>query len=144
MEQKTKRGRFPGVGWLSAHLSRKMLLALVALAVLSWAVMCGCFLAYLGRYAGNTYYQVLSGAQEDARQAATFLEGCDGDFRALERYLSERDLYGMVRGSGEELLYARMPEESQAGLVGRLRRAGGADWRAAGGVAAVGTGHAAQ
>lgn len=104
-----------------------MLLALVALAVLSWAVMCGCFLAYLGRYAGNTYYQVLSGAQEDARQAATFLEGCDGDFRALERYLSERDLYGMVRGSGEELLYARMPEESQAGLVGRLRRAGGAD-----------------
>ncbi|MCI5561617.1 MAG: hypothetical protein MR393_00515, partial [Intestinimonas massiliensis] len=117
MEQKTKRGRFPGVGWLSAHLSRKMLLALVALAVLSWAVMCGCFLAYLGRYAGNTYYQVLSGAQEDARQAATFLEGCDGDFRALERYLSERDLYGMVRGSGEELLYARMPEESQAGLV---------------------------
>ena len=44
MEQKTKRGRFPGVGWLSAHLSRKMLLALVALAVLSWAVMFGCFL----------------------------------------------------------------------------------------------------
>ena len=91
MELKTKRGRFPGAGWLSAHLSRKMLLALIALAVLSWAVMCGCFLAYLGRYAGNTYDQVLSDAQEDARQAAAFLEGCDGDFRALERYLSERD-----------------------------------------------------
>lgn len=117
MEQKTKRGRFPGAGWLSAHLSRKMLLALIALAVLSWAVMCGCFLAYLGRYAGNTYDQVLSDAQEDARQAAAFLEGCDGDFQALERYLSERDLYGTVRGGGEELLYARLPEESQAGLV---------------------------
>lgn len=100
MEQKTKRGRFPGAGWLSAHLSRKMLLALIALAVLSWAVMCGCFLAYLGRYAGNTYDQVLSDAQEDARQARRLLEGCDGDFQALERYLSERDLYGTVRGGG--------------------------------------------
>ena len=83
MEQKTKRGRFPGAGWLSAHLSRKMLLALIALAVLSWAVMCGCFLAYLGRYAGNTYDQVLSDAQEDARQAAAFLDRTEGNISGL-------------------------------------------------------------
>ena len=101
--------RFSGVGWLSSHLSRKLLLALVAAAVLSWGLMCGWFLSYLGDYAGNTYDGVMRAADGAAQRVGAFLEGCGGDFAALEDYLEDGALYCIVRDADGTLLYERMP-----------------------------------
>ena len=78
--------RFSGVGWLSSHLSRKLLLALVAAAVLSWGLLCGWFLSYLGDYAGNTYDGVMRAADGAAERLGAFLEGGGWDFAGLEDY----------------------------------------------------------
>ena len=75
MTDGAERRRFSGVGWLSSHLSRKLLLALVAAAVLSWGLMCGWFLSYLGDYAGNTYDGVMRAADGAAQRVGAFLEG---------------------------------------------------------------------
>lgn len=110
MGRSAERRGFPGVGWLSARLSRKMLLALVGLAILSGFLMCWCFLSYLGDYAGNAYDEMLRSADDAARQAGAFLEGSDGDWKALEAYLTDRNLYCTVRDGDGELLYERMPD----------------------------------
>lgn len=102
--------RFPGVGWLESHLSRKMILAAVALAVASCLALWGCFLVYLEDFSNTTYDAVLSQAAEEARQAGAFLEGCDGDAAAMEGYLSRRDLACVVRDSGGAVLYQRISD----------------------------------
>ena len=55
MAQTNESRRFPGVGWLGSHLTRKMILALVALAAVSCFALWGGFLAYLGDFADSTY-----------------------------------------------------------------------------------------
>lgn len=110
MAQKSEPRRFPGVGWLGSHLSRKMILAVVALAVVSCLALWGCFLTYLEDFFDNTYDEVLYQAAEEARQAGAFLEGCNGEPSAMEDYLSRRDLACVVRDSGGDILYERISD----------------------------------
>lgn len=45
MDKAAAERRFPGADFLSRHLSRKVIAALVAVGVLSWLVMCACLLS---------------------------------------------------------------------------------------------------
>lgn len=110
MAQTNESRRFPGVGWLGSHLTRKMILALVALAAVSCFALWGGFLAYLGDFADSTYDEVLDQAAEEARQAGAFLEGCGAEASAMEDYLSRRGLACVVRDGGGNILYERIPD----------------------------------
>lgn len=108
MVQTSEARHFPGADWLSAHLSRKMILAVVALAVVSCLALWACFLAYLGDFSDSTYDEVLDQAEEEARQAGAFWEGCGGQTEAMEEYLTRRDLACVVRDGDGEFLYGRI------------------------------------
>lgn len=106
----------PSVGWLSAHLSRKVLLGLVGIAVFSWVLLCFCFLLYLGDYASSSYDEVLASADAAAQKAAAFLDGAGDDFQALGGYLAEEGLFCTVRDAEGTLLYENLPaEETEIG-----------------------------
>ena len=111
MEGKRRRWRFPGAGWLSAKLSRKMIFALLGLALLSWALTFSWFLHYLQDYVGETYDSAMGTAREQARQVASFLEGSRGDCSGLEAYLSPRGLGCSVQDSQGRVLAQFLPRD---------------------------------
>ena len=111
MDTERRKLRFPGVGWLSAKLTRKMIFILVAAAVLGWLLSISWFLSYLGRFVGESYDQVLEEARDEAGQVASFLEGSQGGFEGLEEYLEERELGCAVRDEAGEVLFRFMPRE---------------------------------
>ena len=111
MSAERRKLRFPGVGWLSARLSRKMIFILVAAAVLGWLLSISWFLTYLGRFVGESYDRVLDEARDEARQVASFLEGSQGSFDGLEEYLEERELGCAVRDGAGEVLFRFMPRD---------------------------------
>ena len=111
MEGEPRRWRFPGAGWLSAKLSRKMIFALLGLAVLGWALTFSWFLHYLQDYVGETYDTAKGTAQEQARQVASFLEGSRGDCSGLEEFLSQRGVGCSVQDSQGTVLAQVFPPD---------------------------------
>ncbi len=104
------RRRFPGAGWLSAKLSRKMILVLLAAAGLGWLLSFSSVLSYLRAYVGETYDRTMAQAQEQARQVASFLEGSQGNCSGLEEYLTDRQLGCSVQDGQGTVLFQFMPE----------------------------------
>ena len=112
MTENTQRQNFP-VGWLSAHLSRKMLLALVALAVVSWGLMCWCFLAFLTNDTEKSYDGVLDAAGDRAEETAAYWEACGGNKVIFRAYLAEHHLSCAVRGADGAILFERVDEGAE-------------------------------
>ncbi|MGE4275985.1 MAG: sensor histidine kinase [Lawsonibacter sp.] len=123
MDAERKRWRLPGAGWLSAKLSRKMILILLAAAALGWLLSFSSVLAYLRAYVGETYDRTMVQAQEQARQVASFLEGSQGNCSGLEEYLTDRQLGCSIQDSKGAVLFQFMPE---AWTDARLEVASGA------------------
>lgn len=110
MGAERKRWSFPGAGWLSARLSRKMIIVLLCAAILGWLLSFQWFLGYMRSYAGDTYDQAMERARESAQQVASFLTGSQGDCSGLESYLSSRNLGCSVQDSRGTILFQFMPE----------------------------------
>lgn len=110
MDAERKRWRFPGAGWLSAKLSRKMIVALLVVAGLGWLLSCFLFLSHLRGYAENTYDQAMDDAQGRARQVAAFLEGSRGDCSELTGYLEEYQIGCSIQNGQGSVLYQFVPE----------------------------------
>ncbi len=104
------RWQLPGAGWLSAKLSRKMIVILLAVAVLGWMLSFSWFLSYLRAYVGETYDQVTEEAGEQAQRVASFLEGSQGNCSGLEEYLTARQLGCSVQDSTGAVLFQFIPE----------------------------------
>ncbi|MEA4932950.1 MAG: HAMP domain-containing sensor histidine kinase [Lawsonibacter sp.] len=110
MNAEKTRWRLPGAGWLSAKLSRKMILILLAAAALGWLLSFSSVLSYLRAYVGETYDRTMAQAQEQARQVASFLEGSQGNCSGLEEYLTARQLGCSIQDSKGTVLFQFMPE----------------------------------
>lgn len=110
MGVKQRSPRFPGAGWLSAKLSHKMIVALLAAALLGWLVSFSGYLNFLRSYMGSTYDQAMDAARYNTQQVASFLEGNQGDYTGLEKYLSARDLGCSVQDSQGAVLFQFIPE----------------------------------
>lgn len=110
MGAEQKKWRFPGAGWLSAKLSRKMIVALLVVAGLGWLLSCFLFLSHLRGYAENTYDQAMDDALGRARQVAAFLEGSRGDYSELTGYLEEHRIGCSIQDGQGSVLYQFIPE----------------------------------
>lgn len=110
MDAEQNRWRFPGVGWLSARLSRKMVLILLAVVILGWLLSFSSFLAYLRTYVGETYDHAMDQAREQVQQVASFLEGSQGNYSGLEEYLTARQLGCSIQDSRGAVVFQFMPE----------------------------------
>lgn len=120
---KKNRFRLPGMDWLSRRLSRKMLLALVAMAAVSWIFMCQCFLAYLSGYARRAYDAVTERADDHAQNVADFLEGGGGDFNSLRVYLEKHDLGCIAWDENGKLTFAYTePVDDNHGAIASVKR----------------------
>mgnify|MGYP000945820830 CR=1 FL=1 len=98
--------RLPGMVWLSRGLSRKMLLVLIIMAVISYFFMNRSFLIYLSDYARRSYEAVIGQADEHARNVAEFLEESKGDFNSLKGYLEIHDLGCIVWDEDGRIIFA--------------------------------------
>ncbi len=124
MSTKKKRRRYSWVGWFSAGLSRKMIFALLAVAILGWLLTCSWFLGYLRSYVGKVYDTALVDAEQNARQVGSFLQGSQGNLDALRSYLEERQLYCTVRDETGTLLLEYLPadwEEAHLAVSGDVK-----------------------
>lgn len=110
MDAEKTRRRLPGAGWLSAKLSRKMILILLAAAALGWVLSFFSVLSYLRAYVGETYDRTMAQAQEQTRQVASYLEGSQGNCSGLEEYLTARQLGCSIQDGKGAVLYHFMPE----------------------------------
>lgn len=108
-----KKRRIPGSQWLSARLSRKMILTLLVVAVLGWGLTCGWFLLYLRGYVGGAYDETLGKAREQAQQATAFLEGSQGDLSGLGGYLAQRGLRGLVWDAQGNVLLGETSQQQE-------------------------------
>lgn len=110
VEAEQRRRRFPGAGWLSARLSRKMILILLTVAVLGWLLSIVWFLQGMGRYVEDTYDQTMAAAQSQTRQVVSFLEGSQGELDGLEGYLSARNLGCTIQDGGGAVIFQYSPD----------------------------------
>lgn len=109
MGAEEKKWRVPGTGWLSAKLSRKMIVILLAAAILGWLLSFFWFLTYLRTYVGERYDQAVEETRQETRQVAAFLEESGGDYAGLEEYLAARGLGCGVQDGRGEVLFQFMP-----------------------------------
>lgn len=110
MRAEGRRWRFPGAGWLGARLGRKMILVLLAVAVLGWLLSISVFMRSMGSYVTDTYDAAVEDAQEQARQIASFLEGSQGDLRYLGPYLSDRSVGCSLKNGQGEVVFQSFPD----------------------------------
>ena len=108
MENRKKLPEFPLSGWLSDHMTHKMVFVIVLVALAGWFILCGLFLSYLEDYVDTTYDSGILRADDAAQQAGAFYIGCGGDAAAMNSYLERENLYCTVRDAGGRLLYERM------------------------------------
>ncbi|MGI5962210.1 MAG: sensor histidine kinase [Lawsonibacter sp.] len=109
MSDKPRGWKLPGAGWLSAKLSRKMIFALLGVALLGWGLSFSWFLSYLRGYVYQAYDQAIAKAQEQAQQVASFLEGSQGSCQGLEDYLAIRQLGCTVQDASGAILFSFTP-----------------------------------
>ena len=116
MSAEWRKMRVPGVGWLSARLTRKMIVVLVAAAVLGWLLSFTWFLNDLRAYVGASYDRAMEETRALTGQVVSFLEGSQGDLSGLEAYLEERELGCTVQNEAGDTLFRSVPrtwEEEQ-------------------------------
>lgn len=115
--------RLPGMAWLSLGLSRKMLVVLIIMAVMSYIFMCRSFLAYLSDYARRSYDEVIGQADGHARNVAGFLEESGGDFNSLKGYLEINNLGCIIWDDDGKLIFAYTePVNNDYGAISSARQ----------------------
>ncbi len=97
------------IGWLSGHLSRKTMMGLVAVAVLSGVLMCLMFTYYLGLYATGNYEAMAGESQDLTAQLCTYLEEHGLDTQTLKEYVDDKKISCEIRGEDGRLLFESMP-----------------------------------
>ena len=97
------------VGWLSSHLSRKAIIALVALAVLSGVVLSLLFSFYLGEYARAAYENTENRLQVQSDAICDYLRTHEGDFDGLAQFVRGGDLSCEVVRENGEVLFSYLP-----------------------------------
>ncbi|QKO30677.1 hypothetical protein GKP14_06480 [Caproicibacterium lactatifermentans] len=118
IKRQMDRSENPRVGWLSSRLSHKALVGLVLVAVLSGLIMCGCFLSYLRSSVDNLYNGIHTESSDSAKQAASFLMDCGGDYKALKSYAVAHSISCEVRDEKGELLFEyQSPQDNNCVVV---------------------------
>jgi len=111
-----------GMDWLNRRLSRKMVLGLVVIAVLSWIFMCQSFMAYLSHYARRSYSEMMERADDYAQDAAVVLENSE-DFTSLKDYLEMHQLGCIVWDADGKLIFTYTnPVNDDYGVIASAKR----------------------
>ena len=110
--------RLPGVSWLSAKLSRQMILALLVLAVLGWMFSFSYLISDIKGHTANLYDEATKEASHMAQQVASFLEGSQGDWSELTNYLDDHTLGCCLLDDQGNILFQYMPvDQSESDLT---------------------------
>lgn len=110
MDENRGRG-VPGVDWLRARLSRKMILILLVVSVLGWLVSCFWFLGFLQDYAQGTYDGAMEQAEDSVHQVAEFLKEHPADWVRLEELLEKNKLGCTIQTREGEPLFFYLPKD---------------------------------
>lgn len=115
--------RLFGMDWLKRRLSRKMVLGLVIIAVLSWIFMCRSFMIYLDNYALRSYVDMMGQTDGYTRDVAAVLSSSGGDFDGLKNYLEMHELGCIVWDADGKLIFAYTdPVDDDHGVIASARR----------------------
>ena len=86
-ESEKKEFHFPGVSWLKARLSRKMLFITAVFIIVCLLLTSFLFLRYLRSFVSNQYDQAIDETNRLADEVCSFLIGSDGKQRRLRTFL---------------------------------------------------------
>ena len=111
-EEKSLISRIPGLKWLDSKLSRKMVGALLVLALLGWLFSFTYLIHDIQSYTGRVYDEAMEEAQNLTQQVVSFLEGSQGDYSGLNSFLEEHGMGCCLKNSSGKVLYHHlMPGE---------------------------------
>ena len=104
-ESEKKEFHFPGVSWLKARLSRKMLFITAVFIIVCLLLTSLLFLRYLRSFVSNQYNQAIDETNRLADEVCSFLIGSDGETAALADFLAARQLLCTIHDADGRLLF---------------------------------------
>ena len=100
-----KRFSFPGVAWLKARLSRKILFITAIFILVCLLLTSIIFLRYLREFVSVHYDRAIEETGRMADEVSSFLLGSDGETAALPAFLNARQLLCTVHDADGKLLF---------------------------------------
>ena len=100
-----KRFSFPGVAWLKARLSRKILFITAIFIIVCLLLTSIIFLRYLREFVSVHYDRAIEETGRMADEVSSFLLGSDGETAALPAFLNARQLLCTVHDADGKLLF---------------------------------------
>ena len=96
---------FPGVAWLKARLSRKILFIAVVFIAVCLLLTSLLFLRFLRNFVSERYDMAIAETRRQADEVCSFLTGSDGETAALADFLAERNLLCTVHDADGLLIF---------------------------------------